>query len=348
MNGKKLLTGITPLYQRIISLFPRDISLTFAYGSAVYPQKQESVKQPAKNNVIDLIFVVPNAFLWHEENLKLNPKHYSSLRYLGYRSLARIQETYGAGVYYNTLIPFEDITFKYGIVSESSLISDLLDWNYLYLAGRLHKPVLKLYSTDNIRLKNALELNLHSAMHAALLMLPEAFTESELYQTIANLSYNGDFRMIFGEDKNKVANIVENQLELFRELYNPVVNFMKDYMEISNIEGTMIGAQDPSPHAKMYHLNQLPRTPQRIIVQQWNRSGRRKLDAEDILAFVAHDVDPESAVERALRHIVWSSSVRQSIKGIFTAGILKSVRYSMAKVRKMLLSKSPKKDAIPP
>ena len=60
-------------------------------------------------------------------------------------------------------------------------------------------------------------------------MLPEHFTERELYERIAGLSYLGDPRMLYipglgaSENRAKVSNIVGAQLPGFRQLYVPLI-----------------------------------------------------------------------------------------------------------------------------
>ena len=57
-------------------------------------------------------------------------------------------------------------------------------------------------------------------------MLPEKFTERQLYERIAGLSYLGDPRMnsyIASENPKKVSNIVGAQLPGFRQVYVPLI-----------------------------------------------------------------------------------------------------------------------------
>ncbi|CAG9858939.1 unnamed protein product [Phyllotreta striolata] len=355
------LKALSPIYAQILSKFPKDITFCFAYGSGVKKQLQN-----VNQNMLDLIFCVDNPVLWHQINLSANRSHYSGLKYLGHNFISHYQDHFGAKVYYNTLVPLQGMYIKYGTISTKNLITDLLEWSDLYLAGRLHKPVKIIERANSPELNTALQLNLQSAVHAALLILPETFTEYEFYHTICNLSYSGDFRMIFGENKNKVDNIIKPQVLSFRKLYSPFINHLQDFVEIpipiskqitkqevvetvkppSNnhykksplpeieLVDVVQCRQDFSPTARLHHLNQLPRWPQKALTRFWNK-GTFKQDTEDVLRAIAYDPECGQIVKMCIDNIVWKSSIKQSVKGILTAGIFKSVKYSSRKIRKM-------------
>lgn len=347
------LTIVPPIYKRILSKFPQNFEFCFAYGSGVKKQLKNNKEQ----NMIDLIFAVKDPIAWHNSNLHMNSSHYSGLKYLGHEFIARYERNFGAKVYFNTLVPMDEYLIKYGVVATDDLITDLLEWSDLYLAGRLHKPVEIVNKPMDPELLTALQLNLQSAVHAALLILPESFTEYEFYHTISNLSYLGDFRMVFGENKHKVDNIVKAQMLGFRNLYKPFLLNLQDYVDFpmlksdgsksnsrieSRTENTtwpndlpVSCAQDIGPLAKLHHLNQLPRWPQKALTRYWNKGNFRQ-DTEDVLRAIAYDPDCGNIVSQRINEIVWNSSVRQSLKGILTAGVLKSVRYSSRKIKKMI------------
>ncbi|XP_022165998.1 phosphatidate cytidylyltransferase, mitochondrial isoform X2 [Myzus persicae] len=276
--------------------------------------------------MVDLIFVVNNTHNFHQDNLTINPHHYSSIRYLGASVLSSVQTSFGANVYFNTHITVDNLMFKYGVIDLKDFRQDLQSWYTLYIAGRLHKPVLMLRDEG---LSDLVMHNLRSAVHAALLQLPEKFLEIDLYTAIAGLSYRGDFRMIIGEDKNKVSNIVQPQIEKFRTLYTPVFKSMTDRLSINSfIE------QDKSLDTKLYHLQRLPQNLKNILCRPY----KNKLNNDRILEKLAEQDDVSKIVRNGIYRIVFYSSLMQSIKGIPTAGLLKSVVYSYSKLNKMVKS----------
>ncbi|KAF2480032.1 mitochondrial matrix Mmp37-domain-containing protein [Neohortaea acidophila] len=238
--------------RQVLWQFRAPIRYAFAYGSGVFgqvggsgqgsagldpkllsphPNPPKAVEEWQKGGakVLDFIFGVSHTQHWHSLNLTQHPDHYSALQYLPYSSAAIswVQDRLGAGVYFNPYITVNGVMIKYGVVNLDTLAHDLSDWNTLYLAGRLQKPVKILRDDPRIRLAN--QINLLSALRTALLMLPEKFTERQLYEKIAGLSYMGDPRMVYvpglgaSENMSKVHNIVGAQLPGFRQLYVPLI-----------------------------------------------------------------------------------------------------------------------------
>ncbi|KAK4569472.1 Mitochondrial translocator assembly and maintenance protein 41 [Recurvomyces mirabilis] len=229
----------------ILWQFRAPIRYAVAYGSGVFgqsgtskpgdlsphPNPPKAVEEWQKGGakVIDFIFGVSHTQHWHSLNLAQHPGHYSGLKYLPYASAAisKVQDDLGAGVYFNPFITVNGTMIKYGVVNLDTLGRDLSDWSTLYLAGRMQKPVKILRDDPRMRLAN--QVNLISALRTALLMLPESFTERQLYERIAGLSYLGDPRMTSflgmgaSENPNKVSNIVGAQLPGFRQLYVPLI-----------------------------------------------------------------------------------------------------------------------------
>ncbi|XP_055300042.1 phosphatidate cytidylyltransferase, mitochondrial [Sitodiplosis mosellana] len=312
------------LTQRILQRFPGKLTYCFAYGSGV--KKQTGYDDKAqKDAMIDLVLCVDDAFEWHKENLQKNPRDYSWMRFLGSKIIAEYQE-YAAGVYCNTLIPIDKhVTIKYGVIRTQDLSDDLYHWPHLYVAGRLHKPVETLIE-PNDELKNDLAKNFESAVHAALLQLPERFTYFELFHAIANISYNGDFRMLFGEKKDKVKNIVEPQLDAFLKLYKPYLRNMSHCVHIpdlSKVCDTRI-EQTKSHDTILAHLEALPTRVQKLLNEI----------TQVPLSELAQKPDYDTQVKTAIGVINWDNSFAQTLKNIPTAGVFKAIKYGAKKALK--------------
>ena len=74
----------------------------FAYGSGVFAQEgYENVRDPP---MVDMVLATSDSRRWHDENLRRNRPHYSFVGSLGAAAVARIQEGFGAGLFYNTMV----------------------------------------------------------------------------------------------------------------------------------------------------------------------------------------------------------------------------------------------------
>jgi translocator assembly and maintenance protein 41 len=362
------------LFTNIFNIFPqKHIKFAFAYGSGVFKQINN---HDVSNNLIDFVFVVDDSIKFHHDNIKINSSHYSFLKYLGPYYISRIQNNLGASCYYNTLIQVKIdekvYMIKYGIISDKSLIKDLYDWKWLYMSGRLHKPVKvikkpniiecltnedkfkseannqfykKNEQLDNINDCNfdsvnksidlALQTNLRNALHTSLLLLPEKFTLTDLFMCITSLSYSGDLRMLIGEDKKKVFNIVLPQIDRFLKLYKPYIvkeckeNFLDCDFNTGKLE------QNLNQTTLYRHFNFLPKNLMQTIINLKYKTNHC-FDMEEYIYNLTNRADYKDLVFESLSSIVRYSSTMQSFKGIFTAGLFKTFNYSARKLKKML------------
>ena len=134
-----------------------DTEFAFAYGSGVFEQKGYENAKSAP--MVDMVFATKDSLSWHTANLRRNPSHYSMLSKFGHSFITHIQEDFGAGLYYNTLIPMPSEAkpapgqqMKYGVMSLHTLVDDLLHWRSMYVSGRLHKPVS--FTTNPIHIRS--------------------------------------------------------------------------------------------------------------------------------------------------------------------------------------------------
>lgn len=314
--------------------------------------------------MIDFIFGVSYSQHWHSLNLSQHRDHYSALGSLGSYLVSQVQDEFGAGVYFNPYITVNGTLIKYGVVNLDTLCRDLTQWDTLYLAGRLHKPVKILRDHPKVRLAN--QMNLLSALRVALLLLPERFSEFELYTTVAGISYMGDLRMdLPAEDPGKVRNIVSGQMTHFRRLYAPLITNLpnvtfkdprcsqRDWIDDPDAilameqdmdpvkRGNMVRRLPESFREKLYFQYQtryaIPRaeftkmmeessdTKQDVVRRPQGRSFERRIASDDQL-----QQELATSIKKTIR---WPSTV-QTIKGPLTAGVGRSWRYLKEKREK--------------
>lgn len=282
--------------------------------------------------MLDFMFAVTHPAHWHSINMQQHPSHYPlHARILGSSYISRVEEI-NPGVWFNAYVPMNGVTIKYGVTTVDNLCSDLLNWRTLYLAGRMHKPLRII--KDDARVRLTQQVNLTSAVRAALLTLPPDFSEAALFERIAGISYSGDPRMLLpAENRGKVGNIVRKQAPQFRELYHRLVVGLPGVhwpVQSANVQ------QDVSPHARAAHLRKLPSHFLAGLKNSYALKGIAQPEVDDgtyWMRLAADEKLPNVLAEEMTKIVRYPATV-QSLKGIVSAGLGKSIRYSSAKVGK--------------
>lgn len=151
----------------------------------------------------------------------------------------------------------------------------------------MHKPLRII--KDDARVRLTQQVNLTSAIRAALLTLPADFTEIELFERVAGISYAGDPRMLLpAENRGKVGNIVRKQAPQFKELYHRLVTGLPGVHWPANSSAIQ---QDTSAIARSAHLKKLPSNLLTGVTNHYTSSSnlRKELDQTAYWVKLAED-----------------------------------------------------------
>lgn len=276
----------------------------YGYGSGIFKQSGYSSKDKPQ---IDLILVVDDLRKWHLENMKLNKKDYSFIgkNFFKHGNIDKLKGS--TGITYVSNISENGNVFKYGTIEKRDLTNYLETWKSFYLPGRFQKNVYPI--VDNKEIDTLIDKNRENALLlSAYLEEKEETTKKDLLVTICGLSYLGDTRMKFAENPRKVLNIVEGSFDAFNQIYK----FDKDYLKVKQ-DVILIDKEKVKEE-----LVNLPDELLEYINPYLNESD--EVIREKVFEYFTNLNKMESST--------------QTIKGIKTNGITRSISYASKKVLK--------------
>lgn len=290
-------------------LHPKSLA-TIGYGSGVIPQDNSN---PNDKKELDVIDVVEDLQAWLFENMEMHPEEFTpaTLRFFKKATLEKLEQ--GAPIIYFSRDCYKGQYIKRGIISKQQFLSSCYNRTSSFVPFRMEK-VTELIRCQDDEIYQALVYDHQITLILALLMLPaDKHNLYDLMMCICSMSFLGDFRMkIHCEDPNKIKNIVNKQFKYFCE----------DYSEVNMGYYEMINETDFSVnYARLEEdISKLPKC---------------------IIELVGHYPSDEYGlpeIEEVLKHYFIGESKRenfdQTIKGIKTIGVKKSLAYGLRKLKK--------------
>jgi len=273
-----------------------EVVAAYGYGSGIFKQSGYTNNDKPQ---IDLILVVEDLKKWHKENMKLNKKDYSMTGKVFFEN-AKISQLKGlTGITYVSNIKEDGNIFKYGTIEEKDLIENLETWKSFYMAGRFQKTIYPIKESE--RLIQAISKNRENALLVSTYLQDKEEVDSkDIYVTLCSLSYLGDTRMKFAENPRKVLNIVEGSFDELNKIYN-----VDDKVKIN---------------------------------REKLKDDLRKLPKE-LLEYISDSLDSDDDIIRQkiieyFTQLNKKESATQTIKGIYTNGISRSIDYASKKMAK--------------
>jgi len=277
----------------------------FGYGSGVFHQASYTNNDKPQ---IDVIFVVDDLEDWHLTNISLNKNDYTIMGSIPIKLRAfNYLKGYNKITYYSDVKDL-DCTFKYGVTEANDFLNNLKTWDNFFLAGRFQKPVLEVKSDPKI--DRAILENRKKALMVASLLSSETTTRTELFKKICYLSYMGTPRMKYAENPHKIENIVSGSKDYLYQIYTMSTPFLDIDGELVKIDYNEL----------MNRIFELPPALLDYILSNDYDNLDIELVAEKIENFLVEHNKKEE--------------LHQSIDGIKTNGIVRSVPYFTKKLQK--------------
>ncbi len=291
--------------KKFIEKRPKVIA-AYGYGSGVFKQAGYNDNEEVQ---LDLIFIVEDIKKWHLENMKKNPNDYSFTGRHFFKNSKKEKLVGLTGVTYQSNIMEDGCIFKYGVVDYDHFKVALSTWNSFYMTGRFQKTIMEFISTDEVR--RIIDYNRRSAIIVTLLMTDSQTTIKDLLVRLCGLSYAGDTRMAIAENPRKVLNIVEGSYDEYLKIYKQVIEqFARIKRDVVSIEkDKVILAFDELPDALKTYIKEY---------------GLEINDTKRV----------EEVVMNYLSNLNKRESTYQTLKGLKTNGLGRSLRYALAKVKK--------------
>lgn len=278
----------------------------YGYGSGVFKQAGYTEKD---NPQLDLMLIVDDLKAWHLENMRLNPKDYSFFGKMYFKLVKNNKLIGKTGVTYLSNILYKNKIYKYGVIDKDFFIEALHSWNSFYIPGRFQKNVLEVVSNNEI--KNAISENRENAMFISLLMSEKKVSLTDILVKLCNMSYAGDTRMAIAENPHKVVNIVKGSKQEFINIYESII---KKYAQIKDEMITII------PEKLETKINDIPSSLKEYLLENNVDINDNKIVEKYVLEY--------------LSNINKKESTYQTIKGLKTNGLVRSIKYAYQKVKK--------------
>lgn len=236
--------------QHLASKYP-EASQVVGYGSGVVFQTGYDYQQ-GNLPLLDVIFVVDDAYEWHSKNSERNRAHYRGLsRLIGPSYLDFVMRNNFPIVFFPDVEIAPGVQGKYGVVERQVFEADLREWSLMSVAGRLQKPVQfgrevgpddQRLMEDNYRMAFSVADAILKFDNCAALEQPNE-RDAKLngfLKTIVELSYAGDLRTRVGaEASDKIQKIVKGNREGLLKIYSPFLCEQEEGTFISKFPKTL-------------------------------------------------------------------------------------------------------------